>query len=143
MPRWGDFLDRFRPAGAPGAAGAAGIPADRATDAAMELTPVLTRLDEVQDRADTMRTEALERAARIRHDSETVAAEIVARAHAKTLAVQPIVAESVELPAEPDDDPELARHIEQRLPDYVDRVVSIAREILGELHTAPKELADR
>ncbi len=40
-----DFLGRFRPAGAPGSAARAGVPADRARELAAELEPVLTLLD--------------------------------------------------------------------------------------------------
>ncbi len=39
-----DFLDRFRPAGAPGPA-RAGVPADRAAELAAEVEPVLALLD--------------------------------------------------------------------------------------------------
>jgi hypothetical protein len=42
-----DFLERFRPAGAPGAAGRAGVPADRARELAAEIEPVLALLDDV------------------------------------------------------------------------------------------------
>lgn len=40
-----NFLDRFRPAGAPGAAGRAGVPADRRRELAAEIEPVLALLD--------------------------------------------------------------------------------------------------
>jgi hypothetical protein len=40
-----DFLDRFRPAGAPGPAARAGVPADRAAELAAEVEPVLALLD--------------------------------------------------------------------------------------------------
>lgn len=46
MPQFRDFLDRFRPAGAPGAAGRAAVPADRSAELAAELMPVLTLLDD-------------------------------------------------------------------------------------------------
>ena len=42
-----DFLDRFRPAAAPGGALGAAVPADRARELAAELGPVLARLDDV------------------------------------------------------------------------------------------------
>jgi vacuolar-type H+-ATPase subunit H len=44
VPQLRDFLSRFRPAGAPGAARAA-VPADRERQLAAELEPVLTLLD--------------------------------------------------------------------------------------------------
>ncbi len=40
-----DFLGRFRPAGAPGSAARAGVPADRARELAAELEPLLALLD--------------------------------------------------------------------------------------------------
>lgn len=45
MPQIRDLLERFRPAGAPGAAARAGVPADRSHELADELAPVLTLLD--------------------------------------------------------------------------------------------------
>ena len=39
------FLDRFRPAGAPGAAGGAGVPADLAREPGAGVGPVLALLD--------------------------------------------------------------------------------------------------
>lgn len=45
MPQLHDFLDRFRPAGAPGAAGRAAVPADHSHDLENELLPVLALLD--------------------------------------------------------------------------------------------------
>jgi hypothetical protein len=48
MPRVRDVLHRFRPSGAPGAATAAGVPVDRATELAAELQPVLALLEETE-----------------------------------------------------------------------------------------------
>jgi vacuolar-type H+-ATPase subunit H len=47
VPQLRDFLSRFRPAGAPGAAAVAGVPADRARDLEAELVPVLALLADV------------------------------------------------------------------------------------------------
>ena len=41
-----DFLDRFRPAGTPGAAGGAGVPADLGRELGAEIGPVLALLDD-------------------------------------------------------------------------------------------------
>jgi cell division septum initiation protein DivIVA len=49
MPELRDFLDRFRPAGAPGAAARVSVPADRDRELADELTPVLALLDDTHD----------------------------------------------------------------------------------------------
>jgi vacuolar-type H+-ATPase subunit H len=45
MPPVRDFLDRFRPAGSPGAAARAAVPVDRSSELEAELMPVLTLLD--------------------------------------------------------------------------------------------------
>ena len=58
MPRVRDLLYRFRPAGAPGPASAAAVPADRAADRAAELAPVLALLDETEERCAALRAEA-------------------------------------------------------------------------------------
>ena len=40
MPQWRDFLERFRPAGTPGAAARPGVPADRSADAVRGVFPL-------------------------------------------------------------------------------------------------------
>lgn len=65
MPQLGDFLSRFRPAGAPGAASRAGVPADRAAELSAELEPVLALLA----------------------DTEAECNRIVAQAHAQAVAI--------------------------------------------------------
>jgi len=45
MPPLRDFLTRFRPAGSPGAAARAGVPADRSGELESEVGPVLAFLD--------------------------------------------------------------------------------------------------
>jgi hypothetical protein len=44
LPQARDFLNRFRPAGAPGAASRVAVPADRTAELASELVPVLALL---------------------------------------------------------------------------------------------------
>jgi hypothetical protein len=51
MPAWRGVVERFLPAAAAGAAGVAGVPADRAADRSAELAPVLDALAETQDEA--------------------------------------------------------------------------------------------
>src|SRR6478736_3127383 len=46
MPRARDLLNRFRPSGTPGAAGAAGVPADHEAGAAEERAALVARLRE-------------------------------------------------------------------------------------------------
>ncbi|HEY7260223.1 MAG TPA: hypothetical protein VH589_01920 [Trebonia sp.] len=72
-----DFLDRFRPAGSPGAAARSGVPADRSRQLAAEVGPVLALLDE----SDAERARIVEQA---RRDAEQVMA--AARAEAAAIA---------------------------------------------------------
>lgn len=90
MPGWRGFLDRFRPAGTPGAASPAGVPVDRAATTAAELLPLLDRLDAVQDEADRLRTNAREEAAHLRRAGTRAAAALVqqARDDTETIAAQ-------------------------------------------------------
>jgi cell division septum initiation protein DivIVA len=79
MPQLRDFLDRFRPAGAPGAAALAGVPADRGAELADELSPVLGLLDETYRECARIVARAEDEAARItaaaRGQAATVAAD--------------------------------------------------------------------
>ena len=84
MAQLGDFLTRFRPAGAPGAGSRAGVPADRAAERAAELEPVLALLAGAQtdaaDRVAAARREAARIRAESREDAERIAAETRIRA---------------------------------------------------------------
>jgi len=99
MPSVRDFLDRFRPAGAPGAAARAAVPVDRSGELEAELVPVLTLLDGVD--ADCARIVAVARreagritgAAREEAAATLVDAERRARA-AREQAVQQALAEA-------------------------------------------------
>jgi cell division septum initiation protein DivIVA len=86
LPRARDFLDRFRPVGAPGAASRAGVPADRAAELADELEPVLALLAgtdaECRRIIATARQEAERVAERAREQSAALAADARRRARA-------------------------------------------------------------
>ena len=71
MTQTRDFLDRFRPAGAPGAAARAGVPADRVRELAAEVEPVLALLDDVHAECDQILGEAQREAARIAAEAHT------------------------------------------------------------------------
>jgi vacuolar-type H+-ATPase subunit H len=71
-----DFLDRFRPAGAPGAAARAGVPADRARELAVEVEPVLALLDGTHAECE-----------RIIEAARQEADQITATAHAETMRI--------------------------------------------------------
>ncbi|MCH0573448.1 hypothetical protein I3F60_30175, partial [Streptomyces sp. MUM 136J] len=63
MPRFREFLSRFRPAGSPGAAVAGAVPADRSAELAAELQPVLALLDDSAREAAAVREAAARDAA--------------------------------------------------------------------------------
>jgi vacuolar-type H+-ATPase subunit H len=75
VPGLRDYLDRFRPAGAPGAGGAA-VPADRSRELEAELTTVLALLDGVH-------AECAGVVAQARRDAERIVA--AARSEATTM----------------------------------------------------------
>ncbi|MGW9029086.1 hypothetical protein ACWGQ5_34140 [Streptomyces sp. NPDC055722] len=77
-----DFLARFRPTGAPGAA-VTGVPADRAAERAAELAPSLALLTDVQQEAERIRVGAEREAEAVRESAARQAAEIVAAARAR------------------------------------------------------------
>lgn len=80
MPRARDLLNRFRPSGTPGAAGAAGVPVDRAAGAAAELAPLFAALAPTERRCEELLTDAEADARRIRREAEEEAARLVAAA---------------------------------------------------------------
>lgn len=67
LPQLRDFLERFRPAGAPGAAASAGVPADRSRELEAELSPVLALLEGVDSECGRIVAQA-------RHDAEQIIA---------------------------------------------------------------------
>ena len=86
MPQLGDFLNRFRPAGAPGAASRAGVPADRAAELSAELDPVLALLAAADAECARLVAEAEDEASRIaaqgRDEAASITADAVRRAEA-------------------------------------------------------------
>jgi vacuolar-type H+-ATPase subunit H len=97
VPQARDFLDRFRPAGAPGAASRAGVPVDRAAELASELEPVLALLAgthaecgrivaAAQREAEQITEGARERAAALTADAQRRAAAVRDAAVAQVLA---------------------------------------------------------
>ena len=142
MPEWRDFLERMRPAGTPGAAARPGVPADRSAEAAAELTPLLLLLDDVQDQAQRVRRDAVECADEIRRAAHREADQIVARArleaqrvraeaeaNARSRATAAWADRQAQNAAEIE---RLQKHAAERMPHYVDRVVSLARNWLDE-----------
>jgi flagellar biosynthesis/type III secretory pathway protein FliH len=75
VPQLRDFLSRFRPAGAPGAAARAAVPLDRARELAAEVVPVLTLLDGTQAECEQI-------VGRARRDADAIIAAARAKAAA-------------------------------------------------------------
>ncbi|MGW0205428.1 hypothetical protein ACWDZ8_06215 [Streptomyces sp. NPDC003233] len=74
-----DFLERFRPAGTPGAS-ATGVPADRMAERTAELEPALARLTDVQQQAARIRAGAEEAAEALRRNAVREAEHLLADA---------------------------------------------------------------
>jgi len=143
MPRISDLLDRFRPAGAPGPAAPAGVPADRRTAAEDELAPVFTALADVERDCmalvDDARVAAEERTARAareaaalvrqaRDDGTAIRAETAARLRAAG------EEELAELRARAEAEAAVVRaRAAERLPELVGRVVAHVRIELSAL----------
>jgi hypothetical protein len=77
-----ELLERLRPAGAPGAATVAGVPADRVRSAEAELAPVFEALAGVVVECARRRRVAGEDAARVAAEAEQRAHAVTARARA-------------------------------------------------------------
>ncbi|GAA1217801.1 hypothetical protein [Streptomyces aureus] len=89
-----DFLERFRPAGTPGAS-ATGVPADRTAERAAELEPAFAQLTDVQQEAARIRAAADEAATAVRQDAAREAAEFVAAARERAPEIRRQAAEPV------------------------------------------------
>jgi hypothetical protein len=75
-----DFLQRFRPAGAPGPAAGAGVPADRVAERMAELGPVFALLAGAEEEAAGIRREATRWAQARRSEATSAAQRQVAEA---------------------------------------------------------------
>jgi flagellar biosynthesis/type III secretory pathway protein FliH len=82
MPRVSDLLDRFRPAGAPGPAGAAGVPAGRGAAAQEEPGPVFAALSTVEHQCAALGEAARTAARELTEQAQREAAELIRRAQA-------------------------------------------------------------
>jgi regulator of protease activity HflC (stomatin/prohibitin superfamily) len=138
-----DLLQRFRPAGAPGTAAAAGVPADRVAELSAELEPVLALLDEATREAVRIRAEGSREAARLRAAADRRARTTVAAAtreaegdrlaaaarvndRAAAEAAKTLAAARLEAAA-------LHRRADEHLQEYADRVLAEVRStVLGD-----------
>ncbi|MEU2052441.1 hypothetical protein [Streptomyces bungoensis] len=135
-----DFLERFRPAGTPGAS-TAGVPADRAAERAAELEPALARLTRAQREADRIRAEADEAARAVREDAAREAARLVAAAREQAPEVRRRTAEPLLARARHEADAVRAAgdsaaaavraRAAERMPELVERAVADALRLPG------------
>ncbi|MBP2704532.1 hypothetical protein JOL79_11975 [Microbispora sp. RL4-1S] len=141
MARLRDFLERFRPAGVPGAAAPAGVPAEAADEAA-ELEAVFSALGEVRDRC-AREIDTAERAAReIRERGHAEAAALVASARLAAEAERASAASSVLRRSEEENEAlmraaaqaaaDVRRRAETLIPREVARVVAEVRSLAGD-----------
>lgn len=137
------FLERFRPAGTPGAAAQRGVPADRTADLTAELEPVLVLLDDAESTAASIRQAAVADAARRHAEAAQEADAIVARARADADTARAEVAGRVRREAQDEASAAMAAserrvtllraRVTARMPVYVDRVVDEVRVLVREL----------
>lgn len=95
MPQLGDFLSRFRPAGAPGAASRAGVPADRAAELSAELEPVLAMLADTDAECARIVAQARTQAGQIGEAARAEAGQIAADGRERALAARGHAADEV------------------------------------------------
>jgi vacuolar-type H+-ATPase subunit H len=142
MSQLRDFLTRYRPAGSPGAATLAGVPADRSAELEFEVAPVLAFLADIDAERERLITEARYDAQQIVADAQSAAAAIAADAAQRAETVREQAAAQVmtaarEQAARTVSDArlqaaqtrELAR---QRMPALVSRVVGMIRQLEAE-----------
>jgi hypothetical protein len=119
VPRVRNLLDRFRPAGAPGAATSAGVPADRRASAVRELEPIFAELGPVVRQCATIRREATAAAADHVAQSAERARTLIARAQREGEAERAATASALRAQAE-----DAAR---QRVAEAEDEAVDVRR----------------
>jgi vacuolar-type H+-ATPase subunit H len=141
MPRARDFLDRFRPVAAPGAATELGVPADRVAEASAELAAVFGAFVEVEAEVQRIRREADQQAtarvAAATATAEAVVADGRRRAEEERLAVAAEAARRSEreaaeaLAAAERDAAAVTAGASARMPDLLVRVRGVLRDMVG------------
>lgn len=145
-----DLLERFRPAGAPGAATPAGVPSDRATALSDELGPVLALLADTEQECARIRREGEDLATRVRTDAAARSAAAVAAGRDRAEAARAEVVELQHRRSKADAERELSqahrtiatieRTSRAGVPDLVARVVEAVRsDLLGTSETGARE----
>lgn len=151
MPQVRDFLDRFRPAGAPGAAARAGVPADRSGELAAELTPVLALLADTDAECGRIIAQARQDASRLVAEATARVSAVTTDAERRARAARDATARQVLAEARADADKaadaaaqQAARTRElaaERIPGLVGRVVDLVRNLPADLGPAATGLA--
>ena len=100
MPRVRDFLYRFRPAGAPGAAAAAAVPIDRTAELTAELKPLFASLARTERECADIRERADGDAVAIRAHAADRARGLLSVAEARTAAERAAAAATAQQRAE-------------------------------------------
>ncbi|WIY00514.1 hypothetical protein QRX60_41725 [Amycolatopsis mongoliensis] len=137
-----DLLQRFRPAGTPGAASRPGVPADRAAELSRELEPLLALLTGIEAEAGRIREDGRTRSTAVLDRGRAQAVEIVADAEARAAGIRAEAAAHARAEAERESE-EIARTAAadagrlralaaERMPEFADRAVRLALAELGE-----------
>ncbi len=134
-----DFARRFRPAGTPGQAAGAAVPADRALDLARELEPVLALLGDVEAERAAVLRQADRDAKRIHQDARRQADDMIASARQRAQAVRADTAAAAMTAAEADAEIAMRAAVREaqaireraahRIPGYVSRAVEGVRAL--------------
>jgi hypothetical protein len=142
VPRVRDLLNRFRPAGAPGAAGNAGVPVDRDASMRTELAPLFARLAptlgdcadivaRARRDADVRRAADAERARSLLAQAQ-VTAPVERRSAASAIEEQVAADAAHASSAAANDLLELRERVLQRTPALVEQVVAAVSELLAD-----------
>ncbi len=126
MPQFRDFLDRFRPAPAPGAASRLGVASDRARDLSDELQPVLALLMATHAECERIIASAHRDALQIAGEAQQQAAAIAGEAQRTAEAARAAAADQVlsEARAQANTGTDDARQRAQSWPQASDQQVS-------------------
>ncbi len=142
MPRVRDWLDRFRPAGGPGAPSAAGVPTDRHAAASAELAPVFAALAEAGRIAQDARRSAADQAGRLVAGAHEQAMTVVDRAQMGWEQVR--AAEEARVRSEASEVPEPAPRGAGTTPaEVAERVATQVRLDVARLANAQRPRGDR
>ena len=146
MPRVPDLLHRFLPAGAPGAAGVAGVPTDRVADETAELAPLFAQLAATETECDEIAQQAQRDASAAHERSVEEIRGIVARAQqragseradALARAAQAMQAQTeAELAAANEQAMQLRARAVEHVPAFVARVAVTISDLIAPARTA-------